>query len=137
MLHDIGLAVDIKKHHKHTYDLIMQNQFVFLDNREKEIVAAIARYHRKAKPKSTHKAMANFDEAQIQIIKRLAAILRVADGLDRSHMQSVVSIKVNSISPVIELLLNGSIADSDLYGAKKKADLFKNVFVKDIILIKG
>lgn len=138
MLHDIGLAVDIKKHHKHTYNLIMQYQFNFLDSDEKELVAAIARYHRKAKPKVTHKAVANLGERRVEVVRRLAAILRVADGLDRSHMQSVVSTSINSISPVVELSLIGSnIADIDVFGGKKKSDLFKHVFIKDIILVRG
>lgn len=89
ILHDIGYWYDYENHHKHAFRMIMEADLPALTPREKLIVANVARYHRSARPKLKHKGFAALDPDDREIVTRLAAILRLADGLDRSHTNAV------------------------------------------------
>jgi exopolyphosphatase/guanosine-5'-triphosphate,3'-diphosphate pyrophosphatase len=89
ILHDIGYWYDYENHHKHAFRMIMEADLPALTPREKLIVANVARYHRSARPKLKHKGFAALDPDDREIVTRLAAILRFADGLDRSHTNAV------------------------------------------------
>lgn len=89
ILHDIGYWYDYENHHKHAFRMIMRADLPALTPREKLIVANIARYHRSARPKLKHKGFAALDPDDREIVTRLAAILRFADGLDRGHVDAV------------------------------------------------
>jgi exopolyphosphatase/guanosine-5'-triphosphate,3'-diphosphate pyrophosphatase len=89
VLHDIGYWYDYENHHKHAFRMIMEADLPALTPREKLIVANVARYHRSARPKLKHKGFAALDPDDREIVTRLAAILRFADGLDRSHTNAV------------------------------------------------
>jgi exopolyphosphatase/guanosine-5'-triphosphate,3'-diphosphate pyrophosphatase len=89
LLHDIGYLEGYAEHHKTAYRLIMQSELPGLSAQEKQIVANVARYHRGAKPKLEHKGYAALDADDREIVAMLGAILRLADGLDRSHVNAV------------------------------------------------
>ncbi len=89
LLHDIGYYYGYDRHHKNAYKLIMAEDILGLDEREKAIVANVARYHRSARPKLKHKGFAALSPEDRDIVTRLGAILRFADGLDRSHTNAV------------------------------------------------
>ena len=89
VLHDIGYWYDYENHHKHAFRMIMEADLPALTPREKLIVANVARYHRSARPKLKHKGFAALDPDDREIVTRLAAILRLADGLDRGHTNAV------------------------------------------------
>lgn len=89
VLHDIGYWYDYENHHKHAFRMIMEADLPALTPREKLIVANVARYHRSARPKLKHKGFAALDPDDQETVTRLAAILRFADGLDRSHTNAV------------------------------------------------
>ena len=89
ILHDIGYWYDYENHHKHAFRMIMEAGLPALTSREKLIVANVARYHRSARPKLKHKGFVALDPDDREIVTRLAAILRFADGLDRSHTNAV------------------------------------------------
>jgi len=92
LLHDIGYVEGYWGHHKTAYRLIMQADLPGLAEREKRIVANVARYHRGARPKRKHKGFAALDPADREIVTILGALLRLADGLDRSHSDAVRSL---------------------------------------------
>ena len=89
LLHDIGYVEGYWGHHKTAYRLIMEADFPGLTKREKQIVANVARYHRGAKPKLSHKGFAALDPDDRDIVTMLGALLRLADGLDRGHISAV------------------------------------------------
>ena len=86
LLHNIGLAISHEAHHKHSYYLIRNSeQLTGFTNREIEIIAQVARYHRKSAPKAKHAEFAALRPADQDVVRTLAGILRVAIGLDRTH----------------------------------------------------
>jgi exopolyphosphatase/guanosine-5'-triphosphate,3'-diphosphate pyrophosphatase len=94
LLHDIGYVEGYWGHHKTAYRLVMQSDLPGLTEREKGIVANVARYHRGAKPKLAHEGYSSLDPDDREIVVILGAILRLADGLDRSHMDAVRDLDV-------------------------------------------
>jgi len=92
-------------------------------------VANIARYHRRAAPKGKHAAYARLSEPDREIVRVLSAVLRIADGFDRTHTQHVRSVRV-AIEPGRARFTAMSDREPavDLWGAECKADLFRNVF---------
>jgi len=94
LLHDIGYVEGYEAHHKTAYKLITGAHLPGLAEREKRIVANVARYHRGAQPKSEHQGFAALDAADRDIVEKLGAILRLADGLDRSHTDAVRGLEV-------------------------------------------
>ena len=95
LLHDIGISISYKGHHKHSRRLIVRADLPALTVREREIVANVARYHRKAEPSSKHKPFGVLPRESQDVVRRLAAILRVADGLDRAHENQVTGLFEN------------------------------------------
>ena len=93
-LQDVGYLIDYDKHHKHSYHLILNSRLAGFRPQELDLIANIARYHRGGKPKAKH---ANYDRlpaADQERVRRLAAMLRIAGGLDRSHSQQVRGVEL-------------------------------------------
>lgn len=85
LLANVGVVVSHSKHHLHSYYVIRNSELVGLTDREIELIAQIARYHRKSVPKPTHPEFAQLLESDQHIVRSLAAILRIAIGLDRTQ----------------------------------------------------
>ncbi|MDX2115900.1 MAG: Ppx/GppA phosphatase family protein [Planctomycetota bacterium] len=129
VLHDVGYFINYAKHHKHSYHLIVHSDLQGFTHRELEIIANIARYHRRSEPKMRHPNFAKLGEADRGIVRRLAGILRIADGLDRTHTQTVASVHVRLSEREASFLLEGAeepVVDS--WGAARKAKLFAKEF---------
>ena len=93
-LHDIGMFINNRAHHKHTEYVINSLNLFRLTEEEIKIIAAVARYHRKSSPLSTH-LIYNSLSSELQIlVQKLSALLRVANALDRSHRQKVKKMEV-------------------------------------------
>src|SRR5439155_5606323 len=88
-LQDVGYLINYEKHHKHSYHLILNSGLPGFEPHELELIANVARYHRGAKPKRKHANFRQLSSADRQRVQRLAAILRLAGGLDRSHTGQV------------------------------------------------
>lgn len=124
LLHDIGHSVDGARHHKHTYNLIREARLPGIDGQNQELVALVARYHRKAHPRKKHPAFAALAREERRLVRMLAAILRVADGLDRSHSQAVFGLRVSLDAHKLTLIArSGRISTLDQLGAARNADL--------------
>ncbi|HEU4334945.1 MAG TPA: Ppx/GppA phosphatase family protein [Candidatus Eisenbacteria bacterium] len=91
IVHDIGTFVASRGHHRHAYYLLVNSEVFGLSGGDLEIVANLARYHRRGGPQSDHPAYASLPRQDRLTVNRLAAILRVADALDKSHTQRVQS----------------------------------------------
>jgi exopolyphosphatase/guanosine-5'-triphosphate,3'-diphosphate pyrophosphatase len=93
ILHDIGDFVRYDGHHKHSYYLIQHSDIMGLSPDERAIVANTARYHRKGAPDPTHPTFRELDKDGRGKVRGLAAILRIADALDREHLGKVDSVR--------------------------------------------
>ncbi len=134
LLHDIGHAVNYQRHHKHTQYLIQNVDLPGFSERERAIVAAIARFHRRSPPNPNHEALQGFTATEVRTIRKCATLLRVADSLDRSHHQPVskVSASVKGRTVVMQLRARQS-ADLELWDVEHEAGLFRDVFGKTLV----
>jgi exopolyphosphatase/guanosine-5'-triphosphate,3'-diphosphate pyrophosphatase len=138
ILHDIGFFVSSRQHHKHSYYLVRNTELPGISPAERELLALIARYHRRASPRPSHlEYLALPPERQVRVSK-LAALLRVADALDRSHTQKVRRVLVELDED--RLLLRAPDAHDLTFeelGLGTKADLFTELFGIKVVLAAG
>lgn len=133
LLHDIGQAVEVKDHHKHSRDLILSRRWPGLEERDRAIVACVARYHRGKHPDPSHKAFRELGKDDRQLVRQLAGLVRVADGLDRGHAASVKAIRAVITPDAVTLqVVQRNHAPLDLVGALRKAGLLVEVFGRSI-----
>jgi exopolyphosphatase / guanosine-5'-triphosphate,3'-diphosphate pyrophosphatase len=132
LLANVGMFVSHDKHHKHSYYVIRNSDHLagFTDH-EIELIALVARYHRKSAPKPTHPEFAALDEDQQEIVRTLAGLLRVAIALDRSHSGLVKKLKCKRKDDgklVIEAVPDGEADLSlELYTANERKGLLADV----------
>jgi exopolyphosphatase / guanosine-5'-triphosphate,3'-diphosphate pyrophosphatase len=132
LLHDVGEHVSTVGHHKHAAYLIAHGQLRGFDPEEVHMLAALARWHLRGEPKLSDelRSLGPGGEARL---RRLAALLRVADGLDRSRSQVVTGLRVRA-GPSLVLVRVGASADVELelWGARRKRGLFEKVFDREL-----
>lgn len=133
MLHDIGLLIAREKHHKHSEYLILNGNLKNLTPEEVRIVACVARYHRKARPDVRHANFALLSKRGRKVVRVGAALLRIADGLDRSHVGIVSSLrcKVGKRHAQVTVKARGD-AELELWAARRRMDLFADVFGRTV-----
>jgi exopolyphosphatase / guanosine-5'-triphosphate,3'-diphosphate pyrophosphatase len=140
LLANVGLVVAHSKHHLHAYYVIRNSELAGLTDLEIEIVAQIARYHRKSEPKPSHAEFAALDAADQHLVRTLAAILRVAIGLDRSHQRRVESVRAE-VQPKRIVVFATPAAGADigleLYAANERKDLLERVTGRRVELLPG
>jgi exopolyphosphatase/guanosine-5'-triphosphate,3'-diphosphate pyrophosphatase len=95
LLHDIGVHISYEQHHKHSYYLIRNGDLRGFDPDEIEMIALVARYHRRATPKRQHVGFMDLPRKRRGIVRTLAAILRLAEALDRSHAQAITGLALH------------------------------------------
>ena len=135
LLHDIGWTVTGQKHHKHAYRLLHEHAHLLtgFTKREVELIAQVARYHRKALPTPEHEAFAGLPVSDQGIVTRLGALLRLADGLDRPHRQAVRIVRGAVAADRVTIVLQVATDPTDhLNGAARKQDLFEAAFGRTI-----
>lgn len=134
ILHDIGYWISHDQHHKHSYYIITHSDLPGFTNDEAELIGTIARFHRKSLPKKSHPEFAKFNEKNQFIIKVLAGILRIAEGIDRRQKQYVNDFIIttkNENKQILEIkLLPKDIKvniDIEIWGAKRRKQLLEDV----------
>ncbi len=143
LLHDIGFYIAPSKHHKHGQYLIENVGLAGFTPDEISLLSQTVRYHRKSTPKDTHEAFAKLSDSLRRRIRIHAALLRVADGLDRTNRQLVRSVRCRILSRDIELVLTLAPAitgddpdiELELWSARRKADLLEEVFRRKVRLL--
>jgi exopolyphosphatase/guanosine-5'-triphosphate,3'-diphosphate pyrophosphatase len=130
MLHDIGLFIAYPKHHKHSYYLIKSSGPVAFGKSDWDLVANIARYHRKAHPSPKHLSFNQLSPNHQEVVRVLSAILRIADGLDRRHESRVKEITCSLTRPKrLTIKIAGPVdLKVETEGALEKAELMNEVF---------
>ena len=128
MLHDVGSFVSYNRHHKHTYYLLYHADLPGFTDRERELIATIARYHRRSAPKDRHEEFQRLTAPERVVVRRLAALLRVADGLDRGHRRHVRAIKVKQRGKAVHIDVSAEQgSELEVWSARQKADLLEEV----------
>ena len=132
LLHDIGYLINPRQHHKHAYYLITNSDLGGFTADEIEVIANVARYHRRARPALKHQEFSSLTPRLKRVVRILSALLRVADGLDRTHFSVVrtVTVKVGKIM-TIEATVTGD-AEMELWAAMNRVDLFEQVFQRRV-----
>jgi exopolyphosphatase/guanosine-5'-triphosphate,3'-diphosphate pyrophosphatase len=129
LLHDVGCYVGYAKHQRHSYYLITHGDLTGFSAEEVEVMASLARYHKGGGPKESHENWQRLDAYLRPVVEKLAALLRIADGLDRSHRQTVTAVSCRVRSRRVEFEVAArSDCEAELSAARKKADLFERVF---------
>src|SRR5262249_38372760 len=133
LLHDIGHHISYPGHHKHTYYLIKNGGLRGFDPREVEVVASVARYHRRGHPGRKHPGFGALGREDRRAVRVLAGCLRVADALDRSHRQVVKRLSVVERGGVLRIR-GESKGDCELetWGVGPRAQLLAEVLGLDV-----
>ena len=133
-LHNTGMLIEARRHHKHSFRLIKEASLPDFNDEQRYEIAMIARYHRRALPSTSHEEYAILGRAARKRVSALAALLRIADALDYSHDGRVLRVAASAeLSDAENWILSiwaRPLADLDneLEHASEKADLFEKVF---------
>ncbi len=135
LLHDIGWVEGWKGHHKTSLNIILTTPLLPFDQRERLLIGSVCRYHRKAQPDLSHDHFAALDVADRRTVARLAAILRVADGLDCTHhsLVSELTARFNSSSIQVDCQADSPALDEER-DAIKKGDLLESIFYRKLVI---
>ena len=134
LLHDIGWHIGRAGHHKHSMYLIRHGDLKNFLPEEVEIIAHIARYHRKAPPSKKHESYNALSPRAKKIVCTGAALLRLADGLDRSHANVVRDVRCRVDGKDVKCAIKTRWdAQLEIWGARRKRELFEKVFKRPIV----
>ncbi len=136
LLHDVGHAIDHDRHNRHSYYLIKNAELFGFEPDEIEVIAQAARGHRKQAPKVDSPDLSALTGPRRRLVRGFAAILRVADALDRTHFGVVKNIEV-SYTPgrlIIGVDTNREKADLELWTCERRTDLLSRLVDRQVIL---
>jgi exopolyphosphatase/guanosine-5'-triphosphate,3'-diphosphate pyrophosphatase len=138
LLHDIGTVVSPIRHHKHTAYLIRESELAGVSPEEQELIAVVARYHRRGMPREAHPEYAALPARDRRRVALLAGILRIADALDRDRARPLEDVEVRLRGDRIELRLRGS-GDRllEVWAAERKKGLFEREFRREVVVRKA
>lgn len=129
LLHDVGFYISTDQHHKHSFYLISHCDMPGFTKDESEIIANIARYHRKSHPNIKHGNFKKLPSDKKNIVKILAGILRIAEGIDRRQLMVIKDVKIQTIGKNITISLipdsNSGYPDIELWGADRRKSLLE------------
>ena len=128
VLHDIGYLINPRQHHKHAYYLIKNSDIGGLTAEEIEVVANIARYHRRSMPAAKHEGYADLSLKLKRTVRILSALLRVADALDRTHFSAVQTVNVKIGQTLTIVATVSGDAAMEIWSASQRTDLLEQVF---------
>jgi exopolyphosphatase/guanosine-5'-triphosphate,3'-diphosphate pyrophosphatase len=135
LLHDIGQYVSYQRHHKHSQYLIASSELPGVSPDDLRIVALLARYHRRAEPRDSHFGYQDLGATGREVVRKLSALLRVADALDREHLARVSTLvaKIGGNVVTIRLEIRGSVALEE-WALWRKGSMFQRVYGKALRL---
>ena len=140
LLHDVGYYVNSKGHNKHSMKMIMEEGLDGFDFHDLMIIGCICRYHRGSLPdKEEHEVYCDLDKKDRKIVKRLGGILRLADGLDRGHLNLIKKIKLeyDEEDNIVKFILTPNTPEymPDISYATRKRDLFELGFKCQSVIV--
>jgi len=133
LLHDVGQHVSRKGHHRHAAYLVENGELRGFEPSEVAFLAALVRHHRRGDPKASEPRFAALDASDRDRLRKLAAILRVADGLDRSRRAVVEDVRVDLGTDLVVLRVTAhDDAELELWGARRRRELFEKVYEREL-----
>lgn len=138
LLANVGLVISHSKHHLHSYYVIRNSELVGFTDPEIELIAQVARYHRKSAPKPSHPTYAALTREHQRVVAVLAAILRVAIGLDRTQEGRVEHVRVSrrgSRVTVQAVPAGDADIDLELYAANERSPLLRDVLGREVKVV--
>ncbi len=141
LLANVGLVVAHSQHHLHAYYVIRNSELAGLTDNEIEVIAQIARYHRKSEPKQSHQPFAALSASDQRLVSSLAAVLRVAIGLDRRHEGRVADVDAVAADSG-PLVITATAADGldiglEVFAAGERSALLERVLERDVSIVAG
>jgi len=135
LLHDIGLYVSLRAHHKHAQYLLAASQIFGLSDDETAIVSNVARYHRRGPPQRSHVPYIALDRQDRLVVSKLAAILRIANALDAEHAQKVHDLRIVKRNGgwILELDGTGDLTMETL-ASTARSDMFVELFGRPLAI---
>lgn len=134
-MQDVGYLINYEGHHKHSYHLIVHSRIEGFRPEELEIIANVARYHRGAEPKQKHDNFRRLSKSDQKRVQQMASILRIAGGLDRTHNQTVQSVRVTGSKKQIELIVAAAeYPEVNLWAARRRTGMFEKVFGSEMTI---
>ena len=138
LLHDVGTHISYPRHHKHSYYLIRNGDLRGFEPEEAEVIALIARYHRKTAPKKSHQPFTALRPKLRETVRALSAILRLAETLDRSHAQIITAVELHDRgSEYLVKLRSTGDAELELWAAHRQIEPFEALVGKAVRLSAG
>jgi exopolyphosphatase / guanosine-5'-triphosphate,3'-diphosphate pyrophosphatase len=138
LMHDIGSHISFGRHHRHSYYLITNGDLRGFQPEEIEIMALVARYHRRSTPKTSHEEYARLPADRRRTVRTLAAIVRVAENLDRSHSQVISGVAVRARKDDVRLELTASgDAELELWATGRHVGAFEDVVGRPVKVVLG
>jgi exopolyphosphatase/guanosine-5'-triphosphate,3'-diphosphate pyrophosphatase len=130
---NVGYLINFEGHHKHSYHLILNSELPGFERRQLQILANVARYHRGSAPKRKHEQFCELSLEDQDRVRKLAAILRLALALDRTHQQNVGDVRARVRDDVVHIVIQAhGDAEVDLWAAERKVELFEKVFGRQV-----
>lgn len=135
LLHEIGLYVSHGAYHKHTMYLIQNSEIFGLSMDDLQLVALVARYHRRASPQSTHEGYAVLNRELRVAVSKLAALLRIAIALDETRSQRITEIACSSTADQLVITVPG-VHDLSVeqLAIEQASILFREIFGSSVLL---
>jgi exopolyphosphatase/guanosine-5'-triphosphate,3'-diphosphate pyrophosphatase len=135
LMHDLGVHISYPRHHRHSYYLIKNGDLRGFEPDEIEVIALVARYHRRGTPKKSHHEYAALAAPLRRTVRTLASILRVAESLDRSHAQVISALEVHDREDDVLLQVRTSgDAELELWAAHRHLKPFEQLMHKPVTL---
>ncbi|MFA5772407.1 MAG: YfcE family phosphodiesterase [Thermoplasmata archaeon] len=135
LLHDIGWSRGGKGHHKSSLSMILNDKNLPFVTRERYIVGSVARYHRKRPPQDGDYNFALLNPPDRFRVNVLSALLRIADGLDASHISTVKPVRVYCGASMVKIVCNSEADyEHESFATSEKKDLFEKVFKKRLLI---
>ena len=135
LMHDLGVHISYPRHHHHSYYLIRNGDLRGFEPDEIEVIALVARYHRRGTPTKSHQEYADLAAPLRRTVRTLASILRVAESLDRSHAQVISALEVRDRGDDLLLRLRTSgDAELEMWATHRHLKPFEQLMRKPVTL---
>jgi exopolyphosphatase/guanosine-5'-triphosphate,3'-diphosphate pyrophosphatase len=137
-LHDVGHFISDSGHHKHSYYVVANSDMPGFTAREREMIANLCRYHRKALPAAEHSHFQSLPAEEKRTLQLLVPLLRIADNLDRGHVQRVESVecRFRDGDVVLQLEAQGDV-DLEQWATERVADTFRQVYQRNLVVTRA
>jgi exopolyphosphatase / guanosine-5'-triphosphate,3'-diphosphate pyrophosphatase len=135
ILHEVGMFVSAREHHKHSMYLILNTELFGISTADRELVALLARYHRRYNPENNHPHFSEMSRDERMVVFKLAAMLRVADALDRTHSGRIKNISLRKSGSRL-IIQTGDVDDVTVeqIAIHGKCDLFREIYGLEVNL---